>query len=220
MQDKNTRIDLKGGCGRKKKKRAGKSQSFITRRWDKIGWGQRTRGQRTRCRNWSGRRLPGGVGTISSLRRLSALGQATWIEHLDKGDKEVTKAAVSGKNQSSEAQESRGKRNTRVIKGFKLWSEHRLYWLHLFLPLLAEVKETEAESPSIRAGRTHRCWRARWSFSKDTMDLKEKAPQLSVTGALVCVTTDKCCQDHKIKFSENLSTAQQAPPEREMFWAL
>lgn len=49
------------------------------------------------------------------------------------------------------------------------------------------------------------------------MDLTEKAPQLSVTGALVCVTTDKCSQDHKIKFSENLSTAQQAPPAREMF---
>lgn len=49
------------------------------------------------------------------------------------------------------------------------------------------------------------------------MDSTEKAPQLAVTGALVSIATDKFSQDYKIKFTENLSTAQQAPPACEMF---
>lgn len=102
------------------------------------------------------------------------------------------------------------------MEGFQFWSKSQLHWLHLFLPLLTEVKEAEAGTvPQVsqRQGPRGVGERPR-SLSEDTMERKPPEPEAS--GAVASIMTATFSQDYRIKLTENLSTSQQASPV-EMF---
>lgn len=96
------------------------------------------------------------------------------------------------------------------MKGFQLWSKSQLHWLHLFLPLLTEVKEAEAGTLPLTSELQGPMGAGERLVVLVRRRNGEKAPEPEATGVVASKMIDRFSQDYKIKLTENLSTSQQA----------